>query len=219
MTGQSSTRNPVFHAQAGAGRRRGNWPAWALASLAAGAAACCVSACSSGTAAGTASGPAAQGQATAARAPQSAATVATPVTQGSAAAVDRTSPGAVLADWMHQVVRGDYTAACQDMRQPGLSASRSQTECVSSQGRVALNALHANFTTDGIRPATPISAVAHVTGTSATVGGGDVNVAGKTLNSLIIAHSTGVNGKNFDIGFDLTRMDGKWYVTNMNMNV
>jgi hypothetical protein len=141
-----------------------------------------------------------------------------PVTQSPAAAVNRASPGSVLADWVHQVASGDHKAACQDMRQPGLSAASSQTECVSSQGQVTLNALHANFTTDGIKSTTPISAVAHIAGTNATVSGSDVNVAGTTLNSLILAHSTGVTSGSLAIGFDLTRIDGDWYVTNMNMN-
>jgi hypothetical protein len=170
------------------------------------AAACCVSACG-GASAPTGSGtpassgpPSGQGQGT--------------------AAVGHGTPGAALADWIRQVAAGNRSAACQDMRVPGLSARSSSAACLSAKGSTTFTALHGNFVTDGIKPGTPISvAAAHITGTNATVSGGDIHVSGTTLDSLMAAHSTGVKPGQVTIAFDLSRIDGDWYLTGMNMDV
>jgi hypothetical protein len=142
-----------------------------------------------------------------------------PASQGaSAVAVDRSMLSPVLADWMHQLVRGDYGAACQDMREPGLSPAHPAAQCTSAQNRVALGALRTNFTTDGIKSTTPISATAHIAGNNATVSGGNVNVAGATLDSVILAHSTGVKAGQFSIQFTMARIAGDWYVTGLNLD-
>jgi hypothetical protein len=91
---------------------------------------------------------------------------------------------------------------------------------MSAKGTSTFTALHTNFVTDGIRSGTPISvAAAHVAGTNATVNGSDIRVSGTTLESLMVAHSTGVKPGQLTIAFELSRIDGAWYVTNMNMNV
>ncbi len=124
------------------------------------------------------------------------------------AAVNRSTPGAVLAHWLQQVVRGDYGRACQDMRRASsstaASAPYSAAACAarSSGSGSVLTHLHQNFTIDGITPRSSITvATAHVMGTSATV----------------IAHSTGVKPGQFSISFKLSRIRGAWYVTGMNM--
>jgi hypothetical protein len=195
----------VIHPQTVTERRKGIAAGRALARLAGvAAAACCVGACSSGAVSTITGTPV---------------TSTAPASQGaSAVAVDRSVPGPVLADWMHQLVRGDYQAVCRDMRDPGLSAERSAAECTSAQTQVGLRALHANFTIAGIKPTTPISADAHITGNDATVSGGDVNVAGKTLESLVLASSTGVKPGELSIQFTMVRVAGKWYVIAMNLD-
>jgi len=193
-----------------AGRRPRIRPARPLAPLAALAAACCVSACGAGTTSTASGAPANSG------APASS---ATPAAQA-AAAVSRSTPGAVLTDWLRQVAVGNRSAACKDMREPGLSAQRSAAACISAAGATTFTALHGNFVIDGIRSSTPISvAAAHVTGTNATVSGSDIHVSATTLDSLMAAHSTGVKPGQITLAFDLSRIDGAWYVTGMNMNV
>jgi hypothetical protein len=57
-------------------------------------------------------------------------------------------------------------------------------------------AYHSNFLLDGIRPGTPVTVTAaHVTGSKATVSGSDVRAGGTgaSLESLMTAHSTGIN--------------------------
>jgi hypothetical protein len=121
---------------------------------------------------------------------------------------------------MHQVAAGDRGAACQGMREPGLSAQRSAAICMSAAGAATFRSLHSNFVTDGISPGTPISvAAAQVKGTSATVSGSHVRVSGTTLDSLMAAHSTGVKTGQLSIAFELSRVGGTWYVTGINMNV
>ncbi len=91
---------------------------------------------------------------------------------------------------------------------------------MSVKGSTTFTALHGNFVTDGIRPSTPISvASARIKGTNATVSGGDIHVSGTTMDSLMAAHSTGFKPGQLTIAFDLSRIDGAWYVTGMNMNV
>ncbi len=151
-----------------------------------------------------------------------------PATPGTAAAVNRSTPDAVLTHWLRQVVRADYGRACQDMgRAAGGAAGTaapapySATACASrSFGPASVLAhLHGNFTVDGITPRSSITvATAHVTGTSATVSGTDIHVSGTTLTSLMIAHSTGVKPGQFSISFTLSRIRGAWYVTDMNMD-
>jgi hypothetical protein len=178
------------------------------------AACCCVAACASGSAstaattAATATTPAAAGQAS---------------SPAASTANVRGTPKAVLADWLHQVVAGDYKAACADMADPTGKAApgpRAAAACAASKAVTTLSALHDNFTVDGLKAATPISvASAQVTGTKATVSGTQVNASGKTLTSLMIAHSTGATAKSFGISFKLSKVDGGWYVTDLNMDI
>jgi hypothetical protein len=117
------------------------------------AAACCVSACGGATAPTGSGTPASSDP---------------PSDQGTAA-VGRGTPGAALTDWIRQVAVGNRSAACQDMREPGLSARSSSAACLSAKGSTTFTALHGNFVTDGIKPSTPISvAAAHITGTNWT---------------------------------------------------
>lgn len=137
---------------------------------------------------------------------------------GTGAAVSRSTPGAALTDWLRQVVRGDYRAACQDTATATASAPTSAKGCA-SWSRI-MHALHGNFTVDRITPQSPITIVAaHVRGTSATISGTGIRVSGTTLTSLMLKHSTGVNPSQFSISFPLKRIRGAWYVAGLNMNI
>jgi hypothetical protein len=143
---------------------------------------------------------------------------------GTGATVDRSTAGAALTDWMRQVVRGDYAAACQDMGDTTSTSAQpvpySAVTCSSSSAKTTLAALHGNFTTDGITPSSDIKVVsAPSTGTSETVSGTEIQVSGTTLTDLMVAHSTGVKPGQLSISFVLSRLSGAWYVTDMNMNV
>jgi hypothetical protein len=169
---------------------------------------CCVAACASGAA-------------------STAATTATTAAKASSPAASTAdlhgTPKAVLADWLHQIVVGDYKAACADMTNtsekaaPGPSATAA---CAASKAVTTLTALHGNFTADGLKAATPISvSSAQIAGAKATVSGTEVSASGTTLSSLMIAHSTGVTAKSFALSFKLSKVDGGWYVTDLDMNI
>jgi hypothetical protein len=147
------------------------------------------------------------------------------------AVVNRSTPGAVLTHYLHQIARGDYGAACQDMAGPlpgrPAPAPASATDCTSKSSVLlstdhlrGFNALHRSFTGMGITPQSSITvAAAHVTGRKATVDGTDIHVLGTTLTSLMVAHSTGVQPGQFSISFELSRISGAWYVTGMDMSL
>jgi hypothetical protein len=175
------------------------------------AAGCCVAACASGAAS------------TAATTTTTATTAAKASSPAASTADLHGTPKAVLADWLHQIVVGDYKAACADMADtsekaaPGPSATAA---CAASKAVTTLTALHGNFTADGLKAATPISvSSAQVAGAKATVSGTEVSASGTTLSSLMIAHSTGVTAKSFALSFKLSKVDGGWYVTDLDMNI
>jgi len=178
---------------------------------------CCVAACASGSASTAAT-----------TATATTATTATATGQASSPAASTAdvhgTPKAVLADWLHQIVVGDYKAACADMSDTGGGTAtpgpRAAAACAASKAVTTLAALHENFTVDGLKAATPISVTsAQVTGAKATVSGTEVSASGTTLSSLMIAHGTGVTAKSFGISFKLSKVDGGWYVTDLNMDI
>jgi hypothetical protein len=181
---------------------------WLAGALAAG---CCVAACTSGAAS------------TAATTATSSATAADQASSPAASTADRHgSPRTVLADWLHQIVVADYKAACADMADTSEKAATGPgaTAACTAKAVTTLSSLHENFTVDGLKAATPISVTsAQVTGAKATVSGTQVRAKGSTLSSLIIAHSTGVTSKSFALSFKLSKVDGGWYVTNLDMNI
>jgi hypothetical protein len=171
-------------------------------------AACCVSGCGITSTASTAS-----------IAPGTPASSGAPAGQA-ATSTGQSTPGAALTDWIRQVAAGDRSAACQDMRASGMSAKKAMATCMSAAGQATFTSLHGNFVIDGIKSSTPIKITnAHVSGTNATVDGSAIQVSGTTLNSLMTKHSTGIKPGQLDISFQLSRVDGAWYVTGMNMNV
>jgi hypothetical protein len=139
---------------------------------------------------------------------------------GPAAAVVHSSPGAVVADWIHQVASGNLAAFCQDQLDPAQLAGRIGAECKSGQGKKAFNAYHGNFVIDGIKPKTRVSVTAaRVTGSDAAVRGSDIRVSGTSLDSLVTARTTGIKPGQLAWTFKLSRINGAWYVTETNINV
>jgi hypothetical protein len=189
------------------------------------AAASCVCACGAAstattpsTATSTPASPSTPANPSTPASPSTPANPSTPASQGqSATAAIRSTPGAALANWIHQVAAGDRSAACDDMAAPEQSSALAT--CMSSGGTATFTAFHSNFVVDGIRPSTPIRVTgSHVTGSNATINGSDVWVSGTTMDTLVAEHSTGIKAGQVSLSFVLSRVDGAWYVINMNMN-
>jgi hypothetical protein len=170
------------------------------------ATACCVSACGTASTATTAS-----------TSSSAHASPGTPASQGqSAADTSNSTPGAALTNWIHAVAAGNRSGACKDMA----ARSSEMTTCMSSAATDTFTSLHGNFVTDGIKSGTPIQVTgSHITGTTATISGSDVCVSDTMLNTLMADHSTGIKPGQLRLSFDLSRVDGAWYVTNFNMDV
>lgn len=180
------------------------------------AAVCCVSACGGGTASGTH----AQSPAPRASSPAPSASAGSSSPAGGGSAGGGTTPGAALADYIHQLAAGHRKAACQDMGNPGFSAQRGMTLCMSARAEPMFTSLHRAFVTDGVKPSAPVSVTGvHATGTKATASAKDIHVSGTTLYSLMMAHSTGVKPGQATLTFPLSRVHGTWYVSGMNLNV
>jgi hypothetical protein len=135
------------------------------------------------------------------------------------AMASRSTPGAVLADWLHQVVAGDYQAACRDMIEPnGTPAAASA--CLSGTAHTTLTSLHGNFKIDGLTRSSVITVgPVHVTGNKATVNGTGIHVDGSNLTALMLKHSTGIKPGQLALSFDMSRVRGSWYVAGMNLSV
>ncbi len=168
------------------------------------AAACCVSACGTASTATTASTThTAHGSADIS---SSSSTTAT--------AANRSTPSAALENWLRQTAAGDRRAACED----ATPASSQVAECISAAGTAGFTSLHKSFAVF-IKPSTPIRVTSpRVTGTSTTISARDVRIAGTSMITLMLKHSTGIKADQFSLSWDLERVDGSWYVTNMNMN-
>jgi hypothetical protein len=136
----------------------------------------------------------------------------------------RGTPSGSLAYWLGQVVAGNDTAACEDMAEPlkGSAAPRPNTAnaCASKSNpsSAGVSALHTNFAADGIRPGNSfrIGAV-HIAGKIAGVKATDIHVAGSTLTSVMLKHSTGVKPGQLKLSFLLMRFHRAWYVTGVNL--
>lgn len=175
----------------------------------------CVSACGGGTAATDSGTPPASGQ-PASPGTSSASAMPTDQSQGATTGVGSRTPGAALTHWIRQVAAGNRSAACQAMREPGISAQRATARCMSPAGASTFKALHNLF--GGIRPNAPIivSAV-QVQGASATVASSHVRVSRTPLDSLMAARGSGVKPGQLSIIFKLSRMEGAWYVSDMKL--
>jgi hypothetical protein len=150
----------------------------------------------------------------------------TPATSASAAASsassasnDQATPASALTHYLSQIVNGDYSAICSQM-QSVASSMPTPTSVPSSECISGVTSFHQNFVTDGLTPASTFTVDGvKSTGKTVTINGKDIHVAGTTLTALMVAHSTGIQSGQLDISFELSQIDGSWYVTNMNMNV
>lgn len=180
------------------------------------AAVCCVSACGGGTASGAHAKP----PAPRASSPAPSASASSSGQPGGGSAGGGTTPGAALADYIRQVAAGHRQAACQDMGVPGFSVQRSMTLCMSARGKSWFTSLHHVFVSNGVKPGAPVSVPGvHATGTKATASATDIHVSGTTLYSLLMAHSSGVKPGQFTLTFPLSRINGTWYVSGMNIHL
>lgn len=146
-------------------------------------------------------------------------------------AASRRTPASALTQWLEQVARGDFAAACRDMDPPRHSTPpppypipaklcSSKPSSSSTSMIPEITSLHQNFAHDGITPHTSITvAPTHPKGALTTVSGTDIHVSHTTLTALMTAHGKGVKRGQFNISFTLWRAEGQWYVTGVNLSL
>jgi hypothetical protein len=137
---------------------------------------------------------------------------------GAAAGVHST-PAAVVADWIHQVAGGNLAAACRDELDPGQLAGRLGAQCKSAEVKKYFSFYHSNFASRGVKPSTPVSVTAtHVTGSHASISGSDIRI-GRTSLDALIADAPGLKPGELIWTFELSRINGAWYVPGSELSV
>jgi hypothetical protein len=139
-----------------------------------------------------------------------------------------TAEGAVAA-WVTAVIKGEPKQACLLMGEPATDSSPARAgtaeRCDSDDPEVrqmqdSLGEFRTSFMpeppTDD--PKVEVAAV-QATGGKAVVPAKKVTVEGKTLDKIILSHSTGVEAGQLDVNMESTKIDDSWYVTNLDFNI
>ena len=139
-----------------------------------------------------------------------------------------TAEGAVAA-WVTAVIKGEPKQACLLMGEPATDSSPARAgtaeRCDSDDPEVrqmqdSLGEFRTSFMPE---PPTddPKVEVATVqpAGDKAVVPAKKVTVEGKTLDKIILSHSTGVEAGQLDVNMESTKIDDAWYVTNLDFNI
>ncbi|MET7454373.1 hypothetical protein ABZT03_21305 [Streptomyces sp. NPDC005574] len=139
-----------------------------------------------------------------------------------------TAEGAVAA-WVTAVIRNQPQQACLLMGEaatgssPARAGTRSTCDTAAPEARQMKKSLGRFRTSFMPEPPTddPKVDVADVaaTGGKALVPADDITVDGKTLDKIILSHSTGVTAKQLDVKVHSTKIGDAWYVTDLDFDI
>ncbi|WP_326950172.1 hypothetical protein OG439_16165 [Amycolatopsis sp. NBC_01307] len=132
-----------------------------------------------------------------------------------------------LAQWIGAVVSGDFDQACSVMADAEQTPPKvfspetcaGQDETMKSVRKV-LDGLRTAFTPDNAAnpPKVEVAGPA-ATGDSAKIAADKISVDGKTLDDIVLSHSTGVQPGQTNMTFSLQKLDEAWYVTNFDLKI
>ncbi|UOZ04935.1 hypothetical protein [Amycolatopsis sp. WQ 127309] len=132
-----------------------------------------------------------------------------------------------LARWIGAVVSGNFDQACSVMADAEQTPPKvfspetcaGQDETMKSVHKV-LDGLRTAFTPDNAAnpPEVEIAGPA-ATGDSAKIAADRISVEGKTLDDIVLSHSTGVQPGQTNITFSLRKLEEAWYVTNFDLKI
>lgn len=132
-----------------------------------------------------------------------------------------------LAQWIGAVVSGDFDQACSVMADAEQTPPKvfspetcaGQDETMKSVRKV-LDGLRTAFTPDNAAnpPKVEVAGPA-ATGDSAKIAADKISVEGKTLDDIVLSHSTGVQPGQTNITFSLQKLEEAWYVTNFDLKI
>lgn len=132
-----------------------------------------------------------------------------------------------LAQWIGAVVSGDFDQACSVMADAEQTPPKvfspetcaGQDETMKSVRKV-LDGLRTAFTPDNAAnpPKVEVAGPA-ATGDSAKIAADKISVEGKTLDDIVLSHSTGVQPGQTNMTFSLQKLEEAWYVTNFDLKI
>jgi hypothetical protein len=141
----------------------------------------------------------------------------------------RSTPEEAVGTLVTAVIEGDTEQACLIMG-PSVTGSAPSTAdaesaCAdgspaSKQVKTVTDRLRTTFTPQqaGGHPTVEVKQVP-ATGGKAEVPADRITVDGQTLEEVVLSNSTGLEPGDLDIAFEATETDGRWYVTDMDMNI
>ncbi|MFC8662757.1 hypothetical protein [Streptomyces sp. NPDC057199] len=139
-----------------------------------------------------------------------------------------TAEGAVAA-WVTAVIKGEPKQACLLMGEPATDSSPARAgtaeRCNSDDPEVRQMQDSIGEFRTSFMPEPPTDdpkvevATVQATGDKAVVPADKVTVEGKTLDKIILSHSTGVEEGQLDVSMESTKIDEAWYVTNLDFNI
>ncbi|WP_437086095.1 hypothetical protein [Streptomyces sp. enrichment culture] len=131
---------------------------------------------------------------------------------------------------MAAVVKGDTKEACLLMGEAATGSSPAQTGSEetcgtdSAQGKRiqdTVGQFKESFTPDPptADPKVEATAPADASAEKAVFPADRITIDGKTLEEIIISNSTGVGPGRLDVKIGTDKLDGTWYVTDMDFNI
>jgi hypothetical protein len=147
-----------------------------------------------------------------------------PAAEASASA---SSAEQALARWTGAVISGDFEQACSLMADGDKTPPKvfSPDTCAGKNDTVkglhkVLDGLHTAFTPDNAAtsPHVEITGPAAV-GDAAKITADKVSVDGKTLDDIVLSHSTGVQPGQTKMTFSLQKVEEAWYVTDFDLKL
>ncbi|MDH6553796.1 hypothetical protein M2162_007893 [Streptomyces sp. SAI-041] len=146
-----------------------------------------------------------------------------------ASGVDRSSAENAVAGWVAALVKGEIEQACLLMAEPADGSEPAQVGSEKTCGddaperkrmEATLGRFKESFTPDppSDDPKVEVTQAAG-SGDKVTVPAARINVDGQALDKIVLSHSTGVTQDQLDIKVESSRIEGSWYVTNLDFNV
>ncbi|MFI6277244.1 hypothetical protein [Streptomyces sp. NPDC050988] len=139
-----------------------------------------------------------------------------------------TAEGAVAA-WVTAVIKGEPKQACLLMGESATDSAPARAgtaeRCDSDDPEVRQMQDNLGEMRTSFMPKPPTDnpkvevATVQPTGDKAVVPAEKVTVEGKTLDKIILSHSTGVEEGQLDVNMESTKIDDAWYVTNLDFNI
>ncbi|MFD0312724.1 hypothetical protein [Streptomyces flavalbus] len=150
-------------------------------------------------------------------------------TDGQSTTGGQSTPEEAVATLVTAIIEDDKGRAC---RVTGTAATGSEPAkphtaamCDSDSPDVqqmnkVVDSLRTSFTPEGAngQADTEVAEVAAADG-KAVVPGEGITVNGQTLNEIMLSHSTGLTADQLDTAFEVTEVQGAWYVTDMKLGV